>query len=356
MMIVLKRSHSRRNLNATDFVVAFVAGAAAMIATRTATTVSFTPSLPIIQQQQRQQHRYRHRVGSGSSSSSSSDGLQFQLLQLRLAPDGPAGSFFHPVPDDDDDNSNDGVDGDHDDNNNSNNKDGDGPDHKYDSKDVTGDSNSTVASADNNKNTKKKNESSPSGFDDDALLDLLRRRNKPPRASRPSTINGIPTEKVNGFGKQPKTPSSSSKNKSSSPSKKPYIEIGSDATVTSVSSGNGGGGGRINDPSKPEVDDQGYTLYTNEETGEKKRVFDALVEYPCKFTLKIVGANEGTFVQDIVGLVADACDVPFSDIEHSTKAMGKWTSITVEAPVDSAVMLYSLYEKVDLDPRVKFKF
>jgi putative lipoic acid-binding regulatory protein len=72
--------------------------------------------------------------------------------------------------------------------------------------------------------------------------------------------------------------------------------------------------------------------------------------------MKIVGENEGSFVTDIVALVADACDTDITNVPHSTKAMGKWTSVTVNAPVENSQMLYSLYEKVDLDPRVKFKF
>ena len=40
----------------------------------------------------------------------------------------------------------------------------------------------------------------------------------------------------------------------------------------------------------PEYDDQGYTLYANEETGEKQRVFEALIDYPCEFKMKIIGA------------------------------------------------------------------
>jgi len=111
---------------------------------------------------------------------------------------------------------------------------------------------------------------------------------------------------------------------------------------------------KINDITKPEYDDQGYTLYQDEETGEKRRVFEALVEYPCTFTIKIVGANEGTFVQEMVDLVAESCHVP--TVPYSTKQMGKWTSVTLEAPVQSAEMLYLLYENVDRDPRVKFKF
>jgi putative lipoic acid-binding regulatory protein len=139
-----------------------------------------------------------------------------------------------------------------------------------------------------------------------------------------------------GFGKPPAEEKSS----------KPYVAIGTpDAPPIS-----------INDPTKPEFDDQGYTLYTDKETGKKARVFEALVEYPCDFTMKIVGRNEGTFVEDIVAVVAEACESEPDNISHSTRVNGKWMSVTVKAPVKSSEMLYTLYEKVDLDPRVKFKF
>jgi len=112
----------------------------------------------------------------------------------------------------------------------------------------------------------------------------------------------------------------------------------------------------VNDVNNPEYDDQGYTLHTNEVTGEKKRVFEALVEYPCNFTMKIVGRNEGAFVLEIVQVVADACEVTIEDVPYTKRENGKWTSVTVQAPVKSADMLYTLYENVDRDPRVKFKF
>ena len=97
-------------------------------------------------------------------------------------------------------------------------------------------------------------------------------------------------------------------------------------------------------------------MYTDKETGEKSRVFEALVNYPCDFTMKIVGANEGCFVEEIVAVVAEACESEPGRISYRTKVMGKWTSVTVQAPVKNSEMLYALYEKVDLDPRVKFKF
>ena len=92
----------------------------------------------------------------------------------------------------------------------------------------------------------------------------------------------------------------------------------------------------LNNPTKPEFDDQGYTLYTDGKTGKKSRVFEALVDYPCEFTMKIVGMNEGSFVEEIVAVVAEACEEEPESISYRTKAMGKWTSVTVQAPVKSS--------------------
>lgn len=171
---------------------------------------------------------------------------------------------------------------------------------------------------------------------DESLENLLRRRKQPPKASPPSTINGIPTQ-ATGFGKLESKPVAAT-------TKKPYIGLGPPDNKP------------LNDVSNPEYDDQGYTLYVDETTGEKSRVFEALVEYPCNFTMKIVGANEGSFVSDMVQVVADSCDEQVETIEYSTKVIGKWTSVTVQAPVKNAEMLYMLYENIDRDPRVKFKF
>jgi putative lipoic acid-binding regulatory protein len=184
----------------------------------------------------------------------------------------------------------------------------------------------------------------PSGNDKDKknnrdlnedLTDLLQRRKRPSLATAPSTVNGVPTSRATGFGKSSKPATKASK---------PYIAVGEQSRA-------------VNHPSKSEFDDQGYTLYQDTETGEKSRVFEALVEYPTLFKIKIVGLNEGLFVEEMVALVAESCNVAdVSEIQHSVKLTGKWSSITVNAPVQSAAMLYALYENVDRDPRVKFKF
>jgi putative lipoic acid-binding regulatory protein len=114
----------------------------------------------------------------------------------------------------------------------------------------------------------------------------------------------------------------------------------------------------LNDIQNPEYDEKGYTLYADETTGEKKRVFEALVEYPSIFKMKIVGQDDEheSFASEIVEVVAESCGVEFAEIEHTKRQSGKWTSVTVHAPVESADMLYALYENVDKNPRVKFKF
>lgn len=113
----------------------------------------------------------------------------------------------------------------------------------------------------------------------------------------------------------------------------------------------------LNDVNNPEYDEEGYTLYADEATGEKKRVFEALVEYPSVFKMKIVGKDDGgSFAPEMVGVVARSCGVERSMVKHTERKNGKWTSVTVHAPVRSADMLYQLYENVDKDPRVKFKF
>jgi uncharacterized protein len=158
------------------------------------------------------------------------------------------------------------------------------------------------------------------------------------KAAAPSTINGVPSSQVANGSTKPLSATTVSLRRDPS-SSKPYVGVGP-ATVNGV-----------------QYDDQGYTLYANEKTGEKSRVFEALVEYPCLFTLKVVGANDGDFVRDVLAIISSTCQVvDLASIEHTVKHNGKWASITVKAPVQSAQMLYQLYEDIDRDPRVKFKF
>lgn len=167
-----------------------------------------------------------------SRTSSSSQPSKSTCCSLKMADKPPAGSFFHEVPPSDDDSSS------------SNEKEGD-------------DENNDIVP----------------DFDE-SISQLIRKRREPPLASRPSTIDGVPTEKAGtGFGKPQ---DSSTGVKMEKPTTKPYVAIGEPDNKQQQP---------INDPSKPERDDQGYTLYTDTETGKKSRVFEALIEYPSIFTM-----------------------------------------------------------------------
>jgi len=72
--------------------------------------------------------------------------------------------------------------------------------------------------------------------------------------------------------------------------------------------------------------------------------------------MKIIGDPSGDFASQIVQVVAQTCEVSFEAVSYSERKYGKWISVTVEAPVINAEMLYRIYENVDKDPRVKFKF
>jgi len=215
----------------------------------------------------------------------------------------PSGSFFNQVPADDD------------------NKDKDDHD-------------------DDDKETSSPAESLQDPFDQ-SIEQLMKNRRSKPLASSPSTLGGVPTSKATGFGKTPATPQIiNTKTSISSTQKSSFVGIGKP----------------LNDVNKPEYDDQGYTLYADEQTGKKSRVFEALVDYPSIFKMKIIGRNESTFSSEMVQIVAESCQVDVEKVDFSERVNGKWLSVTVHAPVESAEMLYSLYENVDKDPRVKFKF
>lgn len=86
------------------------------------------------------------------------------------------------------------------------------------------------------------------------------------------------------------------------------------------------------------------------------RIFDELVDFPCVFTFKIIGERQGDFMNDIVDSVASALHTDKKNFKTSFRDKGKYRSITIKAPVNTATQIYSAYAAIDRDPRVKFKF
>lgn len=81
-----------------------------------------------------------------------------------------------------------------------------------------------------------------------------------------------------------------------------------------------------------------------------------LVQFPCVFTIKVVGVRQGEFTEDILDAVGGVVGRTRDELKHSVRDNGKWRSITVEVPVQTSEQLYAVYEAVGKDPRVKFKF
>ncbi|GAB0493476.1 hypothetical protein MMPV_004758 [Pyropia vietnamensis] len=88
------------------------------------------------------------------------------------------------------------------------------------------------------------------------------------------------------------------------------------------------------------------------------RVIDQLVDFPSVFTFKVVGHRQGDFVTDITDLVAGVTGVTREDVRVSVRDTpnGKWRSITLKAPCNTADNVYAVYDALDRDPRVLFKF
>ena len=67
-------------------------------------------------------------------------------------------------------------------------------------------------------------------------------------------------------------------------------------------------------------------------------------------------ARQGEFVEDILDSVGNVIKQDGRALPHSYRDKGKWRSITLKVPVQSAEELYKVYDAIDKDPRVKFKF
>lgn len=94
----------------------------------------------------------------------------------------------------------------------------------------------------------------------------------------------------------------------------------------------------------------------NNNISGEARVFDELVDFPCVFTFKVIGMAQGNFMGDIIDSVALALDTDKKFLKTSFRDRGKYRSITVKAPVNTANQIYDVYAAIDRDPRVKFKF
>jgi putative lipoic acid-binding regulatory protein len=92
-----------------------------------------------------------------------------------------------------------------------------------------------------------------------------------------------------------------------------------------------------------------------ERENDGAKVFEKLVEYPCEFTIKVIGFDDETFASDMCRYIAGVVDKPAESIAFSKNDSKQktYTSVTIKAPVASADELYQCYAVLRQDPRVK---
>ena len=81
---------------------------------------------------------------------------------------------------------------------------------------------------------------------------------------------------------------------------------------------------------------------------------DSLIEYPCDFPIKIMGAMQDTFAQTMVGVVSSH-DAEFhaGKLEMRPSTKGNYLSLTVTVRATSREQLDNLYRALSSHPMVK---
>lgn len=82
----------------------------------------------------------------------------------------------------------------------------------------------------------------------------------------------------------------------------------------------------------------------------------SLIEYPCRFPIKVMGANNQAFVVAITE-VARATEPGFDEqrhLEHRPSRAGNYLGITLRIEVHSRAQLDNLYRTLTSHPLVKY--
>lgn len=91
-------------------------------------------------------------------------------------------------------------------------------------------------------------------------------------------------------------------------------------------------------------------------TGLARRPIDELQSFPCVFTFKAVGVAGDDFVSSLRARVARVLGREVKDSETSVRSSqnGRYTSVTLDLFVLSGDQVYSIYEAMHDDERVRY--
>jgi putative lipoic acid-binding regulatory protein len=97
-------------------------------------------------------------------------------------------------------------------------------------------------------------------------------------------------------------------------------------------------------------------LSEQEYKDKKGQVFEDKLTFPCSFMIKIIGENEPSFVADTMGTVAEVLATQPAKVPMKLKETsgGKYVSVSITPKFETSAQIYSIYENLRKDPRVKF--
>jgi len=81
----------------------------------------------------------------------------------------------------------------------------------------------------------------------------------------------------------------------------------------------------------------------------------SLIEYPCRFPIKVMGANTAEFLSAMV-VIARAFEPGFdeSSLEHRPSRAGNYLGLTISIHVTSREQLDEVYRTLTTHPLVKY--
>jgi len=87
---------------------------------------------------------------------------------------------------------------------------------------------------------------------------------------------------------------------------------------------------------------------------EQQPVADALITYPCRFPIKVMGERSDTFLSEMLAVVQRFDpDMPAEGVEIRHSSGGKYTGLTLHVWVTSRAQLDDVYRALSGHPRVK---
>jgi len=90
-------------------------------------------------------------------------------------------------------------------------------------------------------------------------------------------------------------------------------------------------------------------------TDKNKPAQESLIEYPCRFPIKVMGLHETSFVESIVAVVRQH-DPEFdaATLEHRPSSTGKYLGLTITVTATSREQLDNLYRALTGHPHVRY--